>query len=88
LDIKEMGILTVKRLRTEDNGFGFQVETIHCFLTLVSDEFTPMNHDGEVDLFESLEISEILTRVLDGHFTLEAASVILQILKQERAIKI
>jgi len=88
LDISALGNLNIKRPRSEDSGLGFQVETIHCFSTLVSDDFTPMNHDGEVDLFEPLESSEILRRLVEDRFTLEAALVLVQLLKQEAVIKI
>lgn len=67
--LRHLGRVSLRRPVPE----GDQVQHLEVFDALLDDAQTPENHDGEVQRFERLTREALITRLLDGAFTLEAA---------------
>jgi 8-oxo-dGTP pyrophosphatase MutT (NUDIX family) len=64
---------------------GYQVEDIWVSRCLLHAETKPVNRDGEVMEIITAPVNEVLARIAYGQFTLEAALVLLNDIKQRRA---
>lgn len=72
------GELRIEQARDAD-GLAFQVERIHCFVARLQEELEPHNQDGEVSAFACLSPQRLNERLLAGAFTVESASVLMQV---------
>lgn len=45
---------------------GYKPDTLYCYDIELSEEFTPVNTDGEVEKFELLPIAEVISKVRQG----------------------
>ncbi len=57
-------------------GIGYMVEVIDWFDGVVPDAVMPVNQDGEVAQFQRLDVLELVARLHDNAFTLEASLVL------------
>ncbi len=57
-------------------GLGYMVEDIDWFSATVPDGLAPVNQDGEVEKFELLAPDELVTRLQNNEFTLEASMIL------------
>ena len=57
-------------------GLGYVVESIDWFEATVPDGMLPVNQDGEVAQFECLTPAQLVQRLAQGQFTLEAALIL------------
>jgi len=71
-DVMARGTLTVRR----PVASGYMVEHIHIFDATLPAALVPQNQDGEVAAFECLSIDELMRRLHDDAFTLEAALIL------------
>jgi 8-oxo-dGTP pyrophosphatase MutT (NUDIX family) len=78
--IQPMGMVKVRQPRSFKGQSGYQIEHIHCFAANLLEGRQPANQDGEVALFECLSPAELSARMLRQDFTIEAASVLVQVL--------
>lgn len=71
------GCVTLRRPTGEadDDGIGYVVETIDWYQCTLPHGVIPVNQDGEVAQFELLAKGELVHRLHDNQFTLEAALV-------------
>ena len=65
-------------------GLGYVVEAIDWFEATVPDGMEPLNQDGEVAQFECLSRQQLLQRLQEDSFTLEAALILVAALQGER----
>jgi 8-oxo-dGTP pyrophosphatase MutT (NUDIX family) len=69
------GAVTIRR--PSDSGFGgYVVERIDWYRGVLPAGVVPVNQDGEVQEFRRMPGTEVLTRLLQGEFTLEAAMIL------------
>ena len=64
--------MTVRRPLAE----GYMVEHIDLFEALVPEGLVPVNQDGEVERFECVDRSTLISRLHDDAFTLEAGMIL------------
>jgi len=64
---------------------GYQVEDLLTSTCILPDGTLPVNQDGEVMEITHIPVSDAITRIREGEFTLEAALVILEDLMTLRA---
>jgi 8-oxo-dGTP pyrophosphatase MutT (NUDIX family) len=76
--LEPLGRLTVSR----PVDAGYMVEHIDLFEAEVPDGLEPVNQDGEVARFESVAPAQLLQRVRNGAFTLEAALILMHWLQR------
>ncbi|HMC14901.1 MAG TPA: NUDIX domain-containing protein, partial [Albitalea sp.] len=75
--LRHGGRLAIRR--PSDSGFGgYVVERIEWHRCVVPAGVAPCNQDGEVQEFRLLTGDEVLARLLQGEFTLEAASILVE----------
>jgi 8-oxo-dGTP pyrophosphatase MutT (NUDIX family) len=70
------GSLSVQQPTLDAGGMGYMRETLHWYACTVPEGVVPCNQDGEVHAFERLRPSELVQRLEEGCFTLEAALVL------------
>lgn len=70
------GSLSVRQPTPDAGGMGYMRETLHWYACTVPEGVVPCNQDGEVHAFERLSASEVVERLEEGRFTLEAALVL------------
>lgn len=70
------GSLTVCKPTLDAGGMGYMRETLLWYACTVPEGVVPCNQDGEVHAFERLSASEVVERLEEGRFTLEAALVL------------
>ena len=58
------------------------IEHIEVFEAVVPRGLEPVNRDGEVDRFEALMPAELIGRMQDDAFTLEAALILIEALRR------
>ena len=64
---------------------GYMIEVLDVFEAEVPAELTPCNRDGEVERFERLPRPELLARLQEDAFTLEAAWILARALDRDAA---
>jgi 8-oxo-dGTP pyrophosphatase MutT (NUDIX family) len=73
--LRQGGALTIRR--PSDSGFGgYVVERIDWYRCVVPAGVVPVNQDGEVQEFRRMPAEEVLARLLQDEFTLEAAMIL------------
>jgi 8-oxo-dGTP pyrophosphatase MutT (NUDIX family) len=65
-------------------GIGYMVEVIDWFEGVVPDGVVPVNQDGEVAQFQLLDVPELVARLQENEFTLEASLVLVAALQEAR----
>ena len=70
--VARAGRVTVRRPLAE----GYMVEHIDLFEALVPEGLVPVNQDGEVERFECVDRSTLISRLHDDAFTLEAGMIL------------
>lgn len=75
------GSITVTRPCGSPGGFGYQVERIDCYFSQLPEGLEPVNQDGEVQKFALLPAAMLTQWLEAGCFTVEAACVLVQVLK-------
>jgi 8-oxo-dGTP pyrophosphatase MutT (NUDIX family) len=70
------GSLSVQQATSDAGGMGYMRETLHWYACTLPEGVLPCNQDGEVHSFERLGRSELVQRLEEGRFTLEAALVL------------
>jgi 8-oxo-dGTP pyrophosphatase MutT (NUDIX family) len=61
---------------------GYMVEHIDAFEAMLPDAIEPVNQDGEVERFECLAPPDLIERLVEGRFTLEAALTLARSLRR------
>lgn len=78
--LKTAGTVMVQQPRRVNGESGLQIEHIHCFAAEVLPGKEPVNQDGEVEMFQCLNLFELASRLLADAFTLEAACATVHVL--------
>jgi 8-oxo-dGTP pyrophosphatase MutT (NUDIX family) len=76
LKLRLGGCLAVQKPTPDAGGMGYMRETLHWYACTVPEGVVPCNQDGEVHAFERLSPSEVLQRLEENRFTVEAALVL------------
>jgi len=74
--LQPAGLVTVRRPVQGSGTGGYMVENIHALHCTVPQHLAPVNQDGEVARFESVDQATVDARILARDVTLEAALVI------------
>ena len=74
--LRHGGQVRIRRPSEDARGMGYMVERIDWFTATVPQGTTPLNQDGEVERFELLQRPELLERLHDNAFTLEASLIL------------
>ena len=74
--LRHGGQVRIRRPSEDARGMGYMVEQIDWFAATVPQGTTPLNQDGEVERFELLQRPELLERLHDNAFTLEASLIL------------
>ena len=82
-DMRYGGRLTTRRPAAEGNGAGYKIEDIDWYCCTVPEGVTPENRDGEVAQFALMEVDDMLARIRQGSFTMEAALIVAEALQLE-----
>ena len=76
--VTSAGRITIRRPVSD----GYMIEHIEVFEAVVPRGLEPVNRDGEVDRFEALMPAELIARMQDDSFTLEAALILVEALRR------
>jgi len=79
-DLRPGGRLSTGRPSDDGGGTGYVVEQIDWYGCTVPDGLTPVNQDGEVERFALLPQDELLSRLQNDEFTIDAALIFAQLL--------
>jgi 8-oxo-dGTP pyrophosphatase MutT (NUDIX family) len=88
-DVVKGGCVTIRRPTADagdggdDHGIGYVVENIDWFSGSLPDGVAPDNQDGEVAQFQVLQIPNLIERLHNNEFTLEAALILVAALDRE-----
>ena len=75
-DVRHGGRVAIRRPSGSGAAGGYTVEHVDWFQCTVPDGVVPVNQDGEVDEFRLMTGLEVLQRLHQNEFTLEAALVL------------
>ena len=73
------GTIELKKPSLDSQGWGYQIETVHCFSAQVVQGAHPVNNDGEVAAFHPFSSEELRHALEADRFTLAATGVYLRI---------
>lgn len=73
------GTIELKKPSLDSQGWGYQIETVHCFSAQVVRGAYPVNHDGEVAAFLPFSSEELRHALEADRFTLAATGVYLRV---------
>jgi ADP-ribose pyrophosphatase YjhB (NUDIX family) len=73
------GTIELKKPSLDPQGWGYQIETVHCFSAQVVQGAQPVNHDGEVAAFHPFSSEELRHALEADRFTLAATGVYLRV---------
>lgn len=79
-DLRYGGRLTTRRPSDDGAGAGYVVEHIDWYRCTVPDGLAPRNQDGEVECFALLTPDELLRRMQNNEFTIDAAVIFAKLL--------
>lgn len=74
--LARQGRVTIRRPSPDGDGAGYMVEAIDWFSATVPVPQVPVNQDGEVAQFALLDRDELVRRLQQGMFTLEASLIL------------
>jgi ADP-ribose pyrophosphatase YjhB (NUDIX family) len=72
------GRVTTQRPSGDGEGCGYVIENIDWYRCVLPDGVMPQNQDGEVEQFRRMQTAELVQRLVDEEFTLEAALILVQ----------
>ena len=75
-DTRYGGRLTTRRPSAEGTGAGYLIEVIDWYRCTIPEGVTPENRDGEVAQFALMDAADMLERMQQGSFTMEAALIV------------
>lgn len=75
------GRLTTERPSVDGGGTGYMVEHIDWYCCTVPAGLAPVNQDGEVEQFVLLPLDELLRRLQNQEFTIDAALILARALR-------
>ncbi|MEO8024412.1 NUDIX domain-containing protein [Polaromonas sp.] len=75
LAVRHGGQLRTCRPARDGGGAGYVVEDIDWYRCIVPDSMAPVNQDGEVERFALMDARELLQKMRNHDFTLEAALI-------------
>lgn len=81
-DLRYGGKVALRKPSADGPDDGYVVEDVDWFVAIVPDGMTPLNQDGEVVQFLSLDRAALLARLERDEFTTEAALILLALLRE------
>ena len=73
-DLADAGFIRTSRMESE----GWHDESLRVYNLVLTQDFQPINQDGEVDEFLCLHPSDVVELIREGKFTLDATASLLQ----------
>lgn len=78
-ELTSLGSITLRYPDPDVRGWGYRVETVHCFSATLGADIHPINLDGEVAAFHRLTWPELARAMVANRFSLAALGVLLHV---------